>query len=288
MSKNIQEATTNVSAITQKTDKAMSGASEDLKTISGNSNEVAKAAEDGARVLNEVTEQTTASVNSIHDAMKEMATVINSEIKTSQEMKSLAKSIGDITSFLTVINNIADQTNLLALNAAIEAARAGESGRGFAVVAEEVRKLAEESSQASERISEIIKPIREKAEVVTSGTEKSVEDLRNIIRMTNAAKLEFMKSNEDIEKANNSIQQIVAAMEEQSNSISQVSDTINVLSSDIGELNHNIESISEGMAKTSGAANSVSETSNEMNGLADSLNESLEHFVIDEDDAEKE
>ncbi|MDC2866812.1 methyl-accepting chemotaxis protein, partial [Bacillus sp. BP-3] len=104
-------------------------------------------AEDGDKLV----EQTVNQMQSIHQSVAESDAII-------QLLDNKSKQIGDI---LEVIQNIADQTNLLALNAAIEAARAGEHGRGFAIVADEVRKLAEQSSSSSNEIGKLITEIQE-------------------------------------------------------------------------------------------------------------------------------
>ena len=89
--------------------------------------------------------------------IQEINTKVNDTAKKILSLGEKSQTIGNITK---LIDDIAEQTNLLALNAAIEAARAGEVGRGFAVVAQEVRKLAERSSESTEEIRQIINEIQ--------------------------------------------------------------------------------------------------------------------------------
>jgi len=123
-----------------------------------------------------------------------------------QEMDRLAEEIGNI---VDMINDIAEQTNLLALNAAIEAARAGEHGRGFAVVADEVRKLAEGSSQATKEIAGLI-------EQVQAGTSDAVEAMQEGL-------IETEKGASLAEQAGTALDNILRAAEEVNSQVTNIS-----------------------------------------------------------------
>lgn len=111
----------------------------------------------------------------IEKAVDQIRQIHQSQHHSSQVMKELGIKSKEIDEIVVVITDIANQTNLLALNAAIEAARAEEHGKGFAIVSEEVRKLAEQSARAAEKISSLIKEIHLKTEDAVQTIDNGVE-----------------------------------------------------------------------------------------------------------------
>jgi methyl-accepting chemotaxis protein len=193
------------------------------------------AAEQGRQAINQVVEQ----IHKIGDDSNAISIAIAELNKGSQE-------IGEI---VTLISAIADQTNLLALNAAIEAARAGEHGRGFAVVAEEVRKLAENSSQAALKIGDLIGQNQLNMEQAVSASQSSTAGVHAGIELVGTA--------------GNTFAAIVNDVSHLSEQINTMSDSINHVATGTQSLGVSIREIDMAIQAGAGEAETVSAATEE-------------------------
>ncbi|HQE65898.1 MAG TPA: methyl-accepting chemotaxis protein [Bacillota bacterium] len=168
---------------------------ENLKVIVENTNNASEASDQVHELIGE-------GMKAVSLQNKKVAENTNAGHNVASAIKSLDEKSKQIGEIVEVISSISNQTNLLALNAAIEAARAGEQGRGFAVVSDEVRKLAEQSSAATGKISNLIEEIKqgtenavkevETSELIIKEQETSVADVKRIFEII-ASSVEQMR-----------------------------------------------------------------------------------------------
>lgn len=196
------EAATGMASAVQQMTASIDQISEHARTAQQVSVESGGLSEHGGRIVD--------------DTAREMERIASTVNESARIIEQLGKHSEGISAIVNVIKEIADQTNLLALNAAIEAARAGEQGRGFAVVADEVRKLAERTTQSTKEISDMIGAIQQGTTGAVASMKSGVTRVAEGVTLSRRAGESIAKIRQGTQDVRQSVGDISSAMSEQS------------------------------------------------------------------------
>ena len=246
------------SASSQEIAAAMEQLTVSINLMSDSANRAQTISGDSELLMNETSGVVSEAVNRI----AKIATVVE---QASQTVRTLGQESENVSKIVLVIKEVADQTNLLALNAAIEAARAGEQGRGFAVVADEVRKLAERTTQSTQEITTMISSMQSSARDAVTCIEDAVANVNEGVILT--------------KRVGESVSQLGASSHEVKGVIIDVSSALREQNAASNEIARNVEQIAQTGERNSGAVGAVAKAATELQQLANSLTDSARHFT---------
>lgn len=260
------ENITNVSATLQQLSASSEAAASSAGEVSSGTNVAVQEATRGMELLDSVVKQN----EFIAGAMNEINTVTGNLANGSEKIKGI----------IDVISGISSQTNLLALNAAIEAARAGEAGRGFAVVAEEVRKLAEQSSQATKDIVDIIGGMGEEISVAVSTVGKANQEVERGKEASTATKQGFDAIVSKLKSVNEDVENIAGAVRAISKGSQEMVSNVANISSVAEETSANCEMVAASAEEQSARMHEISNSAEELAKMGNELEVIVGQFKI--------
>lgn len=277
----IDEAVNNITAGMQESSATTEEISASVQEVDSSINILSSKAMEGSNNANEFKGRATEVKNNSEKAITETRNLYDIKQNNMEKAIEDGKVVDSIKIMADTIGSIAQQTNLLALNAAIEAARAGEQGRGFAVVAEEVRKLAEQSSEAVINIQDTIVKVQ-------NAFKSSIDTGSDILEFINTRVHEQLDAYgqtgnqyfNDSDFVSRMSEDMAAMSEEITATIGEVSNAIQNMAGASQKSSEEAVTIKEGMDETTKAIEQVALTAQSQAELAEKLNEIIKMFKI--------
>ena len=272
----VDSVNTNVNNASAAIEEMTSGIQEVAASAQNVANASQKLSEEAQRVSTLSTEGQKA-ILSITNVIEQTKQKANTTFETVEKLSESAKNIGEI---VDTINSIAEQTNLLALNAAIEAARAGEAGRGFAVVADEIRKLAEESKQATQNIANILRGIVDESMKASDATKETVEIVNQAAAQSTLIKTQFEQILQSIVKMSQMTENLAASAQQQSAAAEEMSSAMDSASKSMVSVVEQMNEVTTAIKQQSDAIANVAKTAENLDDIAEKLVETIRKFKI--------
>ncbi|MFL0194372.1 methyl-accepting chemotaxis protein [Clostridium sp. WILCCON 0269] len=270
-----------VANIIQETSAASQQITASIEEVDSSINELSEKAADGSDNSIQSKQRATKVRNAGKAAIEYTEKIYGEKKKNTLKAIEDGKVVENIRQMADTIGSIAEQTNLLALNAAIEAARAGEQGRGFAVVAEEVRTLAEQSSEAVIGIQDTIIKVQEAFKNISESSREILEFINEKVNPqfeTFAGMgMEYYNDSDFVSKMS---EELASMSGELAATIGQVSEAAQNMASMAQKSWENTEVIQSGVDETTKAVGQVSLTAQNQAELAQKLNERIQKFKI--------
>jgi len=233
--------------------------SESIAEISSISRNTEENADNGLQIMQSLQKQ----LVTIHEKT-------NFAVIGTQELEKLSTMIGEFTN---VITGISDQTNLLALNASIEAARAGEAGKGFAVVAEEVRKLAEDSKSAADRITQVVMNVQKETANIVATIQATADVLHAGRAIVQEAQQSFEGIHNDVQVLATQVDLVSSSTEEIAASTEEVTATMEDVSLLAKQTSQSVDAVAQ-------KAKHQAENMENMTAFIDQLNTTAENLQL--------
>jgi methyl-accepting chemotaxis protein len=240
-----------------------------------------------AATTNDVAEQSIQAANKASEGNKSVDKAVTQMIQIEQTVNTSARAVAElgerskeIGQIVATISGIAAQTNLLALNAAIEAARAGEQGRGFAVVAEEVRKLAEQSQEATKEISSLIGEIQGGTDKAVLAMDDGTREVKLGAEVVNAAGQAFQEIVILINQVSSQVKEISSAIDQMAIGSQQIVGSVNQIDNLSKKATAEAQMVSAATEEQSASMEEIASSSQSLANLAMDLQEAVSKFRV--------
>lgn len=263
---NQSQEVTGASAIFQQLFKATRQLTETAQAMATMADDTEKVTKEGALAVKKSVEQ----MNNISQSTEYVNQTIN-------KLTVSSKQINEISD---VISGIAEQTNLLALNAAIEAARAGDAGRGFAVVAEEVRKLAEQSHEATKQIISLVNDNHGHIESANQAIKSGQKDVSLGLDVANAADTAFAEVEGLTTQLIREIQEISAAINQIASGNQNLASSMEKIAVISQQTASQTESVSAGAEEQLASIQEISSAASVLASMGENLQSHIAKFQL--------